>query len=97
VLRIITDVGVCSYDTYAHLITSCAHVCTVPPVFDGALVAWVFAPTVLDVPGNLLDLLAYFEHCDKPFVPCFPVYAGARGSLVSSTRCAADRCMDTSV
>jgi hypothetical protein len=53
--------------------------------------------TVLDIPGNLLDMLAYFEHGDKPFVPCFQVHAGATGSLVSSTHSAADCCMDTTV
>jgi hypothetical protein len=38
----------------------------VPPVFDGAVVAWGLAPTVKDVPGDLFDMLAYFEHGDTP-------------------------------
>jgi hypothetical protein len=50
----IADVGV----AMTRRLTGFAHGSTVPSVFDGALVAWGFTPTVLDVPGNLLDLLA---------------------------------------
>jgi hypothetical protein len=40
----------------------------VPPVFDGALVTWEFAPTALDVPGNLL---AYFNMVTIPLYHAF--------------------------
>jgi hypothetical protein len=75
--------------------TGFAHGSTMPSVFDGALVAWGFTPTVLDVPGKLLELLA-LNHGDKPFVPCFRVHAGARESLVfnthSTTDCSGSHC-----
>jgi hypothetical protein len=61
VLSIVADIGVAMRRrrlTSSISPAVCAHGCIVPHVFDGALLAWGFAPTVLDVPGNLLDLLA---------------------------------------